>query len=106
FRLYLQAGDGSYIRSSQTDTSALSTVPLVQHVAVWLRPNVKFSRLFKIEVDPDQDEGGYTGRVRLLLEKPHMYFPNAGFTVKNLSLVSKIVNGRAEVEGAGEPSVA
>ncbi|MFN2544961.1 MAG: sialidase family protein [Actinomycetota bacterium] len=96
----------SYIRSSAADTQALSTNPLVQHVAVWLRPGVQFPRWFDVLVNPGQDEGGYTGKVRLLYEKPHLFFPSAGFTVRNLSLVSKIVNGRAEVEGAGEPSVA
>ena len=110
FNLFLENGAGAYIRSSQTDTISARQggvrAPLVQHVAVWLRPDVKFPRGFRVEVDPLQDEGGYRGRVALVLEKPHMYFPSANFRLKNLSVVSKLDGTRPQLTGAGEPSLA
>jgi hypothetical protein len=101
YSLELDNGNGNYIRSSAAATDALPDNPLVQQVAVRLRPDVKFGRKFQLLVTPGQQDGGYVGRVRLLRERPHSLFPPAGFARKNLSLRSK-----GPLLGAGEPSIA
>src|SRR5207247_5309400 len=55
---------------------------------------------------PGQNEGGYTGTVKLVNERAHWYLPRTGFGLKNLSLRSRLQATERGLAGGGEPSIA
>jgi hypothetical protein len=101
FTLELDNSGGSYVRSSAAATDALPKNPLIQRVAVRLKPGIHFPRKLQALVTPGQAEGGYRGKVKLMRERGRQLLPSAGFARKSLSLTAK-----GPLLGAGEPSLA